>query len=155
MCLWLWLFRRFFDASSDFGEDVGSRADKLLFVRPSVLSLERQYTNLLTFTTLTQWQCLIVELGILPAPDVPFSNVSETSSDSGASDWTATEDDPFPTSLTAAKRILKQRAHINLVDYLKLRKKMDGASIERREKLKGLVMESQSALRRCVLHYRL
>lgn len=122
-------------------------------MRPSLLSLERQDASILTSTTLTQWQCLIVELGILPAPDVPFSNVSETSSDSGASDWTATEDDPFPTSLTAAKRILKQRAHINLVDYLKLRKKMDGASIERREKLKGLVMESQSALRRYVFPY--
>lgn len=114
-----------------------------------------------------QWQALVVELGILPAPDAPWSELSSAgdassgddddaaASLSGTSDRTATEAEPFPTSLTAAKRLLKAEAHVNLVDYLRLRSRLEDARsdaerAEIRTQLKGLRKGSRSALKRSV-----
>jgi hypothetical protein len=109
---------------------------------------------------LSQWQALIVELGILPAPDAPWSELSSAGDDSdddgtslsGASDRTATEAEPFPTSLGAAKRLLKAEAHVNLVDYLRLRTRLESAQNDDerskiRSQMKGLRKSSRTALR--------
>ncbi|WVQ73733.1 hypothetical protein IAR50_003313 [Cryptococcus sp. DSM 104548] len=141
---------------------------------PSVLSASDASSSINSFLTdprnfmmlkenkLRLWQSLCIEFGLVDLeedlPDLPVRNtpqrpaqrpradtVSSTSSTNTSSTATALPIYPLPRTLNQARRILKEHAHVNLVDYFEARKVGAPAFVGA---YKDLLWPTPSALRR-------
>lgn len=126
-------------------------------------------TSALTLLRVPQWQSLCIEFGLVEVPDGsvnfdrPISPVlSEASGTTQRPSLARVNGNVcgksyhmFPTSLTQAKQLLELHAHVNLVDYMELRKELQLARGQEdvgriRVEIKALNLRSAKSLRRYV-----